>query len=191
MARDVYGGGGGKVEGSEKEKRRRKWFKEREERIRRKRRLGEEEAERKLEEERKKRERNMIWRRVEGDDEEKRLWLVEEIVKRTLGREVGIRGVVEKRGEGERWILIMEMEKVRDKEEILEKEVEIGRLWRVEVDEDLTMEERRRRWKIVEAARRKRARGRRVELNNREMWVEGRRWVWRRESGSWVDEEEV
>lgn len=61
---------------------------------------------------------------MEGEDEEQRLWLVEEIVRRTLGREAGIRGVVERRGEGGKWILIMEMEKVRDKEEILETGVE-------------------------------------------------------------------
>lgn len=60
----------------------------------------------------------------------------------------------ERRGKG-RWVLIMEMEKVRDKEEALEKAAEIGRRWRVGVDEDLTMEERRR-WRMVEAARRKR-----------------------------------
>lgn len=69
---------------------------------------------------------------------------------------------MERRGEGGRWILIMEMEKVRDKEELLEKGAEIGREWRV--DEDLTMEKRRRRWKMVEVARRERARGRRVEI---------------------------
>lgn len=147
--------------------------------------MREEEAERKLEEERRKRKRNVIWRGVEGDDEEDRFWLVKEIVKRTLEREAGIRGVVERRGEGGRWILIMEMEKVRDKE-ILEKGVEIGRVWKVGVDE-----ERRRRWKMVKAARRERAKGRRVEISNREMWVDGRRWVWRREKGSWVDEEEI
>lgn len=69
---------------------------------------------------------------------------------------------MERRGEGGRWILIMEMEKVRDKEELLEKGAEIGREWRV--DEDLTMEKRRRRWKMVEVARRERAGGRRVEI---------------------------
>lgn len=78
----------------------------------------------KLEEARRKKERNVIWRGVEGEDEEQRLWLVEEIVRRTLGKETGIRGVVERRGEGGRWILIMEMEKMRDKEEILETGVE-------------------------------------------------------------------
>lgn len=39
------------------------------------------------------------------------------------------------------------------------------------MDEDLTMEQE---WRMVEAARRERARGMRVEVNNREMWVEGR-----------------
>lgn len=40
----------------------------------------------------------------------------------------------------------MEFEKKRDKEEILEKGKEVGRLWRVGIDENLTMEERKRRW---------------------------------------------
>lgn len=51
----------------------------------------------------------------------------------------------------------------------------IGRLWRVKMNEDLTMEERRRRWRIMEMARRERARGKRVEVSNRELQVEGRR----------------
>lgn len=101
---------------------------------------------------------------MEGEDKEQRLWLVEEIVRRTLGREAEIRGVVKRRGEGGRWILIMEMEKMRDKEEILETGVEeVRRFWKVGMDEDLSMEKRRRRWKMVEAAKRKRARGRKVE----------------------------
>lgn len=49
------------------------------------------------------------------------------------------------------------------------------------MDEDLTMEQE---WRMVEAARRERARRMRVEVNNREMWVEGRRWIWRGERGS-------
>lgn len=43
---------------------------------------------------------NVIWRSVEGEDEEERLWLVEEILRRTLRREVGIKGVEERKGEG-------------------------------------------------------------------------------------------
>lgn len=44
----------------------------------------------------------MIWRGVEGEDEKKRLWLVEEILKKTLRREMGIKEVEKRRGEGGR-----------------------------------------------------------------------------------------
>lgn len=98
----------------------------------------------------------MIWKGVGGDNEEKRLWSVEEILKRILGREVGVREMEERRGHGGRWVLIMEVEKVKDKKEVLEKRAELGRRRRVGVDEDLTMEERRRSWRMVEAARRER-----------------------------------
>lgn len=110
-----------KEEEKSREERRRRWLEEREEEGKKMGRgRSREEARRGEEKEGEK--RNL--ERVEGEDEEQRLWLVEEIVRRTLGRETGIRGVVERRGEGGRWILIMEMEKVRDKEEILETGVE-------------------------------------------------------------------
>lgn len=67
---------------------------------------------------------------------------------------------------------------------------EVRRFWKVEMDEDLSMKKRRRRWKMVEAAKREKARGRKVEINNREMWVDGKKWVWNREHGSWVDKVE-
>lgn len=51
----------------------------------------------------------------------------------------------------------------------------IERLWRVKMNEDLTMEERRKRWRIMETAKRERARGKRVEVSNRELRVKGRR----------------
>lgn len=60
------------------------------------RRRGEEEREKKLEEEKKKRERNVVWRDLDGDSEEERLWLAEEILEKTLRREVGIRDVRER-----------------------------------------------------------------------------------------------
>lgn len=73
----------------------------------------------------------MIWRGVEGEDEEKRLWLMKEILKKTLRREVGIKEVEKRRGKEEDRFLIMKMEKMKDKEKVLEKGAEIGRLWRV------------------------------------------------------------
>lgn len=45
--------------------------------------------------------------------------------------------------------MIMELERKEDKKEVLEKG-EIGRFCRVGVDEDLTMKERKRRWRMVE-----------------------------------------
>lgn len=56
------------------------------------------------------------------------------------------------------------------------------------MDEDLTMEQE---WRMVKATRRERAREMRVEVNNREIWVVGRRWIWRGERGSWKEEEEM
>lgn len=67
---------------------------------------------------------------------------------------------------------------------MLEKGEEIGRRWRVGVDEDLTMEERKRRWRMAEMARRERAKGKKVEVSNRELRVEGRRWTWNEERRS-------
>lgn len=58
----------------------------------------------------------MIWRGVEGENEEERLWLVKEILRRTLRREVGIRGMEERKEKGGKWVLIVELEKKSDKE---------------------------------------------------------------------------
>lgn len=41
-------------------------------------------------------------RELDGENEEKRLWLVEEILRRTLRREMEIRGMRERKGEGGR-----------------------------------------------------------------------------------------
>lgn len=71
--------------------------------------------------------------------------------------------------------MIVKLEKKEDKEEVIEKGDEIGRVWRVGMDEDLTMEERKRRWRLVEKTRQERAKESRVEVSNRELRVEGRR----------------
>lgn len=71
--------------------------------------------------------------------------------------------------------MIVKLEKKEDKEEVIEKGDEIGRVWRVGMDENLTMEERKRRWRLVEKTRQERAKESRVEVSNRELRVEGRR----------------
>lgn len=50
-----------------------------------------------------------------------------------------------------RWVLLVEMEEMLDRKEVLRRGKEIRRRWGVRVDEDLTMEERMR-WRMVEAA---------------------------------------
>lgn len=102
-----------------------------------------EERERKLKvERRKKREECDLerWRvRTKKD------WLMEEILRRTLRREVGIREVEERKGKGGRWVIIVELKEIKAKKEVLGKGEEIGRLWRVGINVDLTVEERKRR----------------------------------------------
>lgn len=50
------------------------------------------------------------------------------------------------------------------------------------MDEDLTLEERKLRWRILETARRERARGRVVDFTNREMCI---KWSWNEREEGW------
>lgn len=58
----------------------------------------------------------------------------------------------------------------------------------MKVDEDLTMEERRVRWRMVERARIEREKGRNVMVTNGRMWVEGEEWRCDEESENWMVE---
>ncbi|KMQ85732.1 hypothetical protein RF55_15539 [Lasius niger] len=100
-------------------------------------------------------------------------------------RKVRVRGVEERIGEGGREILLVIMEKEEDKEELLERSGEIKRRWEIIVDEDLTREERKIRWKIEEKARMERRRERKVVNDNRRIWIEGIKWKWDEEKGRW------
>lgn len=71
-------------------------------------------------------------------------------------------------------MLLVEMEEIADKKGVLKRGEEIGRRWEVAVDEDLSMAERRMKWRMVEAARKERAKGKWAVVMNRELWVEGR-----------------
>lgn len=83
------------------------------------------------------------------------------------------------------------MENVADKEEVLEKGREIGHGWRIGVDEDLPMEERRMRWRMVEAAKKERVKEKRAVVTNRELRVEGRRWNWNTVGSCWKEERKM
>lgn len=56
------------------------------------------------------------------------------------------------------------------------------------VDEDLTLGERKARWKLIERARLERARGKSVILTNRRVWVNGKGWRWDLERESWYED---
>lgn len=66
-------------------------------------------------------------------------------------------------------VQIMELEREEDKKELLKKGWKIKRKWGIGVDEDLTMMERKIRFKIVERARMERVRGRSVVATNRRL----------------------
>ncbi|KMQ87632.1 hypothetical protein RF55_13035 [Lasius niger] len=84
----------------------------------------------------------------------------------------------------------MVLEKERDRDELLERSVEINRRWEISVDEDLTREERKLRWRIGEKARVERRRGRKVVADNRKIWIEGRKWRWNEEKRNWMEGED-
>ncbi|KMQ86391.1 hypothetical protein RF55_14625 [Lasius niger] len=108
-------------------------------------------------------------------------WIVEEV----FGKKGRVKGVEERTGEGGKIVLLVELEEKWDKEELWEKRGEIWKRWGIRIDENLTMEERRYRWKIREKARLERWMGRRVETTNREIWIEDKEWYWAEEEKRW------
>jgi len=138
------------------------------------------------EEKRRERRRNVVWRGLERGSAEERKRVVEEIMKEELGRRVEIGEVSERRG-SVGVVLIVRMKKLEEKKELLERGWEIRRNWGVGVDEDLTLEERKVRWKMVERARTERARGRVVVVTNRRLWIDGKAWGWDLEKGRWQE----
>lgn len=134
------------------------------------RRREERERKRKKEQERRvRKQRNVIWIGIKENSSEERRMIMARITEKVLGRKVKVKRVEERVGEGGKEILLAEMEKEGDKEELLEKRGEIRSKWEVIVDEDLTMEERKLKWRIVEKARMERRKGRKEVINNRKI----------------------
>ncbi|KMQ83364.1 hypothetical protein RF55_20235 [Lasius niger] len=109
------------------------------------------------------------------------------LMERILGKKVKIRGEKERlEDKGKRMLLVVMEEK--DKDEVLEKRREIEKRWGMIMDEDLTREERKMKWRIKEKAMERR-RGRRVEYDNRKIWIEGTEWKWDEELERWREGE--
>ena len=154
-----------KLEGRIEKERRKEEEKEREDREKREEQVR-----------RERRRRNLEWSGIEGDSFEERCRLLKLMLERLLGRKVEVRRVEERVEEGGKRMLLVIMEKEEDRDEILEKRGEIRRRWRMEVDEDLTREERKMKWRIKERVRLERGRGKRVVFDSRGLWIEGREW---------------
>lgn len=125
-----------------------------------------------------------------GEDRKERRGLVLEIMWKVLNRKVRLRRIEERKGEAGRWVLLTKMEDIADKEDVLERGRKIKCRWGVRVDEDLTMKERRMRWKIVKAAKIEKAKGKEVKVLNRKLWVDRRRWHWDAGRRCWVKEKD-
>lgn len=74
--------------------------------------------------------------------------------------------------------VIVEMEDKKDERELLENGRMMWRRWEVGVDEDLTREQRRIRWLMLERARKERGRGKEVMVRGRRIWIKGKEWGW-------------
>ncbi|CAL1672175.1 unnamed protein product [Lasius platythorax] len=129
--------------------------------------------------------RNLVWRGIEGDNFEERCLCLRVLLEEMLEKKVELRGVEERLGDDGKSILLVVLEKEEDRDEVLERRGEVGRRWRMSVDEDLTREERKMKWRIKERARLERNRGKSVEYDSRRLWIEGKEWKWDEEAESW------
>lgn len=109
--------------------------------------------------------------RGRGGAVEKRRRVMEGIMTEELGRKIEISEVRKRKGTAST-VLIVSMGK---RKELLKKVWEIRRNWEIGVDEDLIMEERKVRWKLVEKARMERVKGV-VVTTNRRIWINGKAW---------------
>lgn len=83
-----------------------------------------------------------------------------------MKREIELKRIEEKIGEERRMVLIVELEEEKEREEILGMREVFWRKFRASVDEDLSMKERRIRWRIIEKAREERRKGKKVRVTN-------------------------
>lgn len=134
------------------------------------------------------RKRNIVWRGVEDEHREERRVMLEMCMERAMGREVEIREVAEIKGDDGKIMVIVEMEEEEDKKELLGKGGKIWRRWRIGIEEDLTLEEKRIRWRMMERVRRGRVRGRHV-IKGKRIWLNGKKWEWDEDKGQLREKE--
>lgn len=93
---------------------------------------------------------------MEGRCEEEREWKLNRILE---GSGEKVKGIRERRGDKREIVMTAEFCDEGNAKGIMENKGKIRMCWGVRVDEDLTMREKRRRWRMVEKARREIERG--------------------------------
>ncbi|XP_029054735.2 vicilin-like seed storage protein At2g18540 [Osmia bicornis bicornis] len=136
-------------------------------------------------EKKERRKRSLVWKGVGGKDAEERSRRVNIMSQIELGKKVMIKKQTELTGEGGRKLILMELEEEEDRNVLLGKKNDIWEKWRAVIEEDLSSEERKQKWRIKEKAREERFKGKRVEYNNRRIWIEGTEWRWAEKEGKW------
>ena len=107
------------------------------------------------------------------------------MLKEVTGKPIKIARLEEREREGRRKVVIVELDNEEDRERVLERRTELWGRWRIQIDKDLTMEERRTRWRLVERARKERREGKKVVVTNRKLWIKGVEWRWMEKEERW------
>ncbi|KMQ90574.1 hypothetical protein RF55_9650 [Lasius niger] len=112
------------------------------------------------------------------------MWMFEGALGEGFGEKGGGKGCGGEVRRGGRLLLVV-MEKGEDRDEVLGRKGEIWRRWKMVVDEDLTREERKMKWRIKEKARLERNKGNWVVFDSKRIWIEDREWKWDEEEKIW------
>lgn len=101
-----------------------------------------------------------------------------------MERKIRVKRIEERLGNRGGFVILAKMEE-EDVKGVLKKKDTFRRRSGVKVNEYLTLEERKVRWRMVERAREERMKRTRVVVANRRMWIEGQEWMWEEEEGGW------
>lgn len=141
-------------------------------------------------EKRKERRNNIVIKGIKLEDRKieeavDELWIVMSIKENV--KEIRKIGGVDREGRG---LVLVKLEAFEDKKRVMKVKKRLrGRRERIE--NDLTREERRTRWKIEREAEREREKGKRVQVGYMKMWVDGVMKRWNEVEEVWAEGKRV
>ncbi|XP_011858385.1 PREDICTED: golgin subfamily A member 6-like protein 22 [Vollenhovia emeryi] len=139
-------------------------------------------------EEREKRRKNIVIRGIRGG-KEKVETEIRKLMKENGVKEEGLEiKTIEDGKEGEVKLAVVKMEDLEEKKRSMRERRKLGEKG-VRIEDDLTWEQRRMKWKMEEAARNERENGKRVWLRYGRIQIEGKWWRWDEEEEVLKDEE--